>query len=108
MENKKIRDQSTSTQAKYKNDPEFRERHKKYVTEKIECDCGKKISRCNMALHKKTKSHTSYLDGGLSKTSNKTIKTLLELKKILTSLNSVNLKIVNSEIDNQIQNLLNN
>ena len=34
-------------------DPEFREKHKKNIMQKIVCKCGKTIIYCNMSHHKK-------------------------------------------------------
>jgi hypothetical protein len=39
----------------YYSNPEFKEKHKAYINEKIKCDeCGNSVSRVNMAKHKKT------------------------------------------------------
>lgn len=42
----------------YYSDPAFREKHLKYVREKVICkECGKMYSRSNISNHKKTKKH---------------------------------------------------
>lgn len=40
----------------YSND-DFRRKHLEYISEKIECDCGKTVSRCNMSRHLKSQYH---------------------------------------------------
>ena len=105
--NKKVKDQSKSTQVKYKTDPEFKKKHLEYITTKMECECGKMISRCNMALHKRTKSHLNYLDGGIAKKKNKSIAVLLDLKNKYKSLGSdLELKNAIEAIDKIIEKLL--
>lgn len=42
----------------YYQDPVFKERHRKYISEKIECDCGRMVMRVAMAKHKRTGIHT--------------------------------------------------
>lgn len=44
---------------KYDTDPEFKEKHLKYIKEKINCECGKKLSRSNLSSHRKSKLHMS-------------------------------------------------
>ncbi len=41
----------------YYADPEFKKRHLEYVNEKIECTCGRSISRSNYSKHLKTPLH---------------------------------------------------
>lgn len=41
----------------YYANPEFKEKHKKYMVQRVECDCGKSITRCNLTTHKRTKLH---------------------------------------------------
>lgn len=41
----------------YYNDPEWRDRHLKRLSEKIKCECGAMVSRSNMLRHKTTKKH---------------------------------------------------
>ena len=46
----------------YYSDPEFKKKHLKYIKEKVECSCGKQISRSNMSTHVKTKLHQKRLN----------------------------------------------
>ena len=41
--------------------PEYKERHLNYCKQKVECSCGKSVSRANMTHHKKTKKHQNIL-----------------------------------------------
>lgn len=51
---------------RYDNDPEFREKHKKYMRERVVCSCGKKVVRNYLSKHKKTKLHTkTSLENGI-------------------------------------------
>lgn len=45
----------------YDNDPKFREKHKKYMNEHVECTCGQKVVRHYMTRHKKTLKHELFL-----------------------------------------------
>jgi hypothetical protein len=47
----------TSFKDKYDNDQKFKERHQKYVLEKVNCSCGCKVSRSNLTSHQKTPKH---------------------------------------------------
>lgn len=46
---------------RYDNDEEFREKHKKYMLEKTQCDCGLMITRNYMTRHKRTIKHANQL-----------------------------------------------
>jgi hypothetical protein len=46
----------------YYADPEFKEKHQKYMLEPIECECGCKVMRSNISKHKKTPKHTKMMD----------------------------------------------
>lgn len=46
----------------YYADPEFRERHLRYIKEKLPCTCGKLVSRANMHKHKLTNIHQRRLE----------------------------------------------
>ena len=51
---------TTKTFKEYYNNPEFKEKHNKYIREKIMCeDCKKDVQRVAMAKHKRTKKHLS-------------------------------------------------
>lgn len=75
MTEKKVK--YTNFKERYEGDEKFREKHKKYMTQKITCTCGKKIRRNYMTRHKKTKNH----ELALLKKDFKAIKDLLTLKK---------------------------
>lgn len=47
---------------KYLSDPEYYERHKKYMNGKTVCECGSIVVRCNMSHHKKSKKHIKYIN----------------------------------------------
>lgn len=57
----------TKTFKEYYQDPEFRERHKKYMLTKVKCDCGCDIARNHMSHHKKTKKHQRLLNNPVHK-----------------------------------------
>lgn len=42
---------------KYVTDPEYRRQYLDKMTKKVECECGRTISRCNMSHHKKSNLH---------------------------------------------------
>jgi hypothetical protein len=44
---------------RYDNDHEFRAKHLAYVSEKIQCDCGKTVMRSNFSIHRKSRVHQS-------------------------------------------------
>jgi hypothetical protein len=41
----------------YRNNPEFREKHKKYMAELIQCKCGCYVHRSSMYKHKNSEKH---------------------------------------------------
>ena len=45
----------------YYADPDFREKHLSYIKEKVECQCGSTISRCNTGHHRKSKKHLKWV-----------------------------------------------
>lgn len=47
---------------KYNNDQTFKEKHLKYIKEKITCECGKKLSRSNLSSHRKSKLHLNIVN----------------------------------------------
>ena len=48
----------------YYDDPEFRERHKAYMKEKIKCPdgCGSVTARYNMHHHRKSEKHIKFME----------------------------------------------
>lgn len=42
---------------RYTTDAEYKKKHNEYITEKIECDCGRMVMRVAMAKHKRTAIH---------------------------------------------------
>lgn len=46
----------------YYQDPEFRARHKAYMTTKIKCECGCLRTRNNMTRHKETEKHKKMME----------------------------------------------
>ena len=50
-----------SSFSKYYADPEYRRRHLEYGAEKVECECGTKVSRHNLGHHKNTNKHQIWL-----------------------------------------------
>ncbi|HRP37144.1 MAG TPA: hypothetical protein PLS50_05010 [Candidatus Dojkabacteria bacterium] len=61
----------------YVNDPKFRKRHLQYVSEKVECLCGKMVARSHMSRHKKTAQHKK-----LSNEKDEVAKLKKEIKKL--------------------------
>lgn len=57
VDDEKIAKKKQKTFKEYYQDPEFKEKHKKYVSEKIKCSCGRMVMRMAMAKHKRTKIH---------------------------------------------------
>lgn len=53
----------TSSFAKrYKQDEEFRERHRQYNNERVVCECGVETSRNNLNVHRKSEKHKKRMD----------------------------------------------
>lgn len=46
----------------YYSNPEFKEKHQKYMLETIECECGCKVMRSNISKHRKTPKHKKMMD----------------------------------------------
>lgn len=42
---------------KYTSDPDYKAKHMKYISEKLECECGCMVMRVAMAKHKRTAKH---------------------------------------------------
>jgi len=57
MENVEKPKKEYKTFKQYYEDPEFKKRHREKAAEKIPCECGILVSRCNMCKHIKTKKH---------------------------------------------------
>lgn len=77
-----------NTQEKYKTDPEFKKKHLAMMCEKIKCECGRTVTRGNLATHKKTSVHKHYDETkNLTKTlkveKSNTTKVLFDLRKKL-------------------------
>lgn len=53
---------TSSFKERYDNDPEFKAKHIKYMTEKKECDCGDMVARNNMIRHLQTRRHEQGVD----------------------------------------------
>ena len=54
-----------TTQFRYQTEPEFRAQHLKYMKTKVECKCGKFISRANLPRHRASKPHRFIIYGEL-------------------------------------------
>ena len=76
-----VKKYSSNAQELYKTDPEFREKHLAKLKEKIECECGKKISRANMKQHKSTNAHKVAMGEVLPKKIQKNIDYFKDLKE---------------------------
>jgi len=57
MENVEKPKKEYKTFKQYYEDPEFKKRHREKAAEKIQCECGILVSRCNMSKHIKTDKH---------------------------------------------------
>lgn len=55
-------DRSKKWMDKYHNDPEFKEKHIKRLTTKVECECGRKVLHGYMAIHRKKAIHTRAME----------------------------------------------
>jgi spore coat polysaccharide biosynthesis protein SpsF (cytidylyltransferase family) len=55
-----------------------KEKHLKYMMEKVKCDCGDDISRCYLSKHKKTKIHKRKLEELNLKENDNLIKKLVD------------------------------
>jgi len=51
-----------SFKEKYDTDQEFRDRHRKYVLEKVKCTCGCMVARSNLSSHQKRKKHLDIIN----------------------------------------------
>ena len=69
----------------YYADPEFKEKHQKYMLEPIECECGCKVMRSNISKHKKTSKHKKMMDKKDTSINDETYNFLL--KKLKEDLN---------------------
>lgn len=56
-----IQEKKPKTFKDYYSNPEYREKHRAYSKEKVECDCGRMISRSNLNTHRKTPLHEKLL-----------------------------------------------
>ena len=52
----------TKTFKEYYADPEFKEKHLKYITEKLPCECGCMVTRVNWLRHAKTNKHKKLME----------------------------------------------
>ena len=46
---------------RYNEDKEYRVKHLQYMQEKVECGCGKTLSRSYMSGHRQTRAHQNWL-----------------------------------------------
>lgn len=46
----------------YYADPEYKEKHLKYVKTKIICGCGSETRRCNISVHRASKKHIAWVN----------------------------------------------
>ena len=74
----------SKTFKEYYADPEFREKHLKYITEKLPCECGCMVSRVNWLRHAKTNKHKKLMES--KKVNDIDIMELTTLKKQLKNL----------------------
>jgi hypothetical protein len=64
-----IENQETGTTKKkfqfkqyYANNPAFRQRHLEKMREKVQCECGRVVSKYNLHKHQSTKSHQTQME----------------------------------------------
>lgn len=69
--------------------PESKQRHKNYVSAKVECDCGRTVSRGNLSKHKLTSVHTTALCGIKSVKQKGDVVDDLKMEKILLEIESI-------------------
>lgn len=80
-----------STFQKYYANPEYRNKHNKYCSEKIKCECGTITAQSNLGHHRKTKKHLKWLENNkdlvnineLRQEINLLKKDMKEMKKII-------------------------
>jgi hypothetical protein len=91
----------------YNSNPEFRERHKKYMSEKKPCSCGFVTARSNMSKHKKSSNHTKRMAEFENNLEIKFIKKYEDLKKIVDEQKDINkqLKIKIKKMEALLDNL---
>lgn len=76
----------------YDGNPEFREKHKDYVRQKINCpDCNKPVARSNLSAHRRTKKHAKLVnkyneERMKNDNEQRLLKEIEELKKKLNSI----------------------
>lgn len=51
-----------SFKKRYDSDPAFRKRHKAYMLERIDCECGVNVARNYMSRHKRSEKHQKWID----------------------------------------------
>ncbi len=69
----------------YYADPKYREKHLKYISEKIPCECGRSVKRFGMSKHKKTTIHSRAMNSKQRPTTPEPKNDMLEemLKRII-------------------------
>ena len=106
-DNKKKKNQASSCQVKYKNDPEFRAKHLAKMKEKVMCDCGKEISKSNMVTHQKSHIHLKKVGQQNIVKKTDSVEILLDLKtRFRNNKSSFEFDTAMEMIDQVIQNVL--
>ncbi len=79
---------------------EFRERHKKYILEKVQCSCGTITARCNMSHHRLTKHHKLWHEKWSKDDIKEKIKEIEELKKKIQAKYNDKIRKIQEKIEN--------
>ena len=77
-----VKEKKHKTFKDYYADPEYRQKHKKYISEKIKCECGRSVTRVGMAKHLRTRIHLNAINNKVKDEKTET----LDLRKILDRL----------------------
>lgn len=75
----------------YSSNPEFQQKHRDYVRQKIVCpDCNKEVSRSNLSAHKRAKKHAKYMNKNVQQNTDSDLKKEIDqLKSKIESLESL-------------------
>lgn len=85
----------------YYQDEDFKKKHQDYISQAVECECGKMITRSNLGHHKKTKLHEKKLEKKKTEELNK----MNELKEFMEGLKEMYEKNNNNNNIIKIKNI---
>ena len=88
----------TTFKENYDNDPEFKKKHLKYVTEKVKCECGFMTCRNNILKHKKSHIHINKMQSIKEEESKTLGLEIIKLNKNIEIQNSLLEKLIKKSI----------